>query len=100
MLFKKTLTLIILTSVFAWGSTETRYNNECGICHGKDGTKKAMGKSKEIRGMTVEEIEKAMYDYASKRRPSMSMIQSMKKSFVNANSKETLRNIAVYINKL
>ena len=100
MLLKRLCLGVLLTSVFAWASIETRYNNECGICHGIDGTKKVMGKSKEIRGMTVEEIEKSMYDYASKKRDSIIMVQSMKKSFINVNSKEVLRQMAIYISKL
>jgi len=100
MLLKKIIFLIVITSVLAWGSTKTQYKNECGICHGIDGTKEAMGRSKEIRGMSVKEIEKAMYDYASKTRPSMIMIQSMKKRFININSKEVLHDMAIYINNL
>lgn len=100
MSLKRLLLGVLLTSIFAWGSIESKYNNQCGICHGKDGSKKVMGKSEEIRGMSIEEIEKAMYDYASKKRSSILMIQSLKKNFINTNSKETLHDIAVYINKL
>ena len=100
MLLKRLLLGITLASVFLWGSIETKYDNQCGICHGKDGSIKVMGKSEEIKGMSVNEIEKAMYDYASKERSSILMVQSLKKNFINTNSRETLHDIAVYINKL
>ena len=100
MLVKKFAFFMLFISTITLASTQSIYNQKCGICHGIDGSKLVMGKSKEIRGMTVEDIEKAIEDYATKKRYSNVMIQSIKKDFLNSNSKEVLHNIAVYINKL
>ena len=100
MLLRKTIFLIGLLLTSAYCSDKTLYDQKCGICHGVEGMETVMGKSKEIKGMSVEEIVKAMYDYANGDRKSIVMVQSMKKSFINAYDKKTLDNIAKYINKM
>ena len=100
MLAMKSIFILIMLSTFALGSDKTLYDQKCGICHGIDGKNLVMGKSKEIKGMPIEEIEKAMNDYATGDRKSIVMVQSLKKSFINKYDSETLYNLAKYIHEL
>ena len=81
-------------------SGSSLYTKKCKSCHGATGTTKAMGKSKSIKGMPVATIEKAMYDYATGDRKSISVIKRSKKAFIRKYSKEELHAVAQYINSL
>lgn len=89
----------IFTS-FIWASSQTIYEQNCGICHGNDGLKLAMGKSKVIKGMDVDQIIKAMNDYANGTRKSILLIKTTKKNFLKSSDEKTLLEVAQYINKL
>lgn len=99
-----TLTKILLplftgTMLFA-SSGDFLYKKNCKSCHGAKGEKKALGKSKAITGMSVATIEKAMHDYASGKRKSISIAKKQKKDFLQKRSKEDLRDVANYIHGL
>ena len=98
-LTKILLPLCIGTLLFA-SSGSSLYKKECKSCHGEKGDKLAMGKSKVIKGMPFATIEKAMHDYASGKRKSLSLIKKMKKDFVRKHSKEELHAVSQYIHKL
>lgn len=89
----------IFTS-FIWASSQTIYEQKCGICHGNDGLKLAMGKSKAIKGMDIEQIIKEMNDYANGSKKSILLIKTTKKNFLKSNDEKTLLDLAQYINKL
>jgi cytochrome c553 len=89
----------IFTTVI-YASTQTIYEQKCGICHGNDGLKLAMGKSKTIKGMDVEQIVKGMNDYANGTRKSILLIKTSKKNFLKSYDEKTILEIAQYINKL
>jgi len=100
-----TLTKIILLPLFTSSlllasSGSSIYKKECKSCHGAKGDKLAMGKSKAIKGMPVATLEKAMHDYASGKRKSMSLIKKMKKDFIRKHSEEELHAVFQYIHKL
>ena len=100
-----TLTKIILlplltgTMLFA-SSGASLYKKDCKSCHGANGEKKALGKSKVIKGMSVASIEKAMHDYVSGKRKSVAIAKKMKKSFMKKRSKEELHAVSKYIHGL
>ena len=98
-LAKIVLPMFLVSSLFAV-SGSTLYKQKCKSCHGQKADRKAMGKSKSIRGMSVSTIEKDMYAYVSGKRKAMSYVVKMKKSFVKKYSKKELRDLALYINKL
>lgn len=94
------LLFFLLFSSLLWASTQDIYEQKCGICHGNDGLKLAMGKSKAIKGMEVEEIIKTMTDYSNGNRQSILLVKTTKKNFLRSNDEKTLLEIAQYINKL
>jgi cytochrome c553 len=98
-IIKVLLPVFMLTSVFS-ASGSTLYNQKCKSCHGAHAEKKAMGKSKVIAGMSVSDIEKAMHDYSSGKRRSMSFVMKVKQDFVKHHSKKELHDLAVYIHSL
>jgi cytochrome c553 len=53
-----------------------------------------------IAGMSVSDIEKAMHDYSSGKRRSMSFVMKVKQDFVKHHSKKELHDLAVYIHSL
>ena len=59
-----------------------------------------MGKSKAIKGMPVAMLDKAMHDYASGERKSMSFIKKVKKDFIRKHSEEELHAVSQYIHNL
>ena len=99
-----TLTKILLplltgTMLFA-ASGDFLYKKHCKSCHGTKGEKKALGKSKAIKGMSVASMEQAMHDYASGKRKSIAVARKMKKDFLQKHSKEDLRAVSKYIHDL
>lgn len=76
------------------------YKKDCKSCHGAKGEKKALGKSKAIKGMSVVSIEKAMHDYVSGKRKSTAISKKMKKDFLKKRSKEDLHAVSKYIHDL
>jgi len=100
-----TLTKIILLTLFTSSlllasSGSSIYKKECKSCHGAKGDKLAMGKSKAIKGMTMNTLDQAMKDYASGKRKSMSMIKKMKKDFIKKHSKEEMESVYKHIHEL
>lgn len=96
----KTLFLMALSSILLFANTADVYEKKCGVCHGKDGTTLAMGKSQVIKGLDVELIIKDLNDYASGKRKALPVVKLMKKSFLNSTSKEEVKDLAIFINKL
>ena len=76
------------------------YTQKCASCHGANGDMKAMGTSKAIKEMSVEEIEKAVLNYASGERKALAFIKSTKATFLKSHTKEELHELAVYIHDL
>ncbi len=99
-----TLTKILLPlftgTMLLASSGSSLYKKDCKSCHGAKGDKLAMGKSKAIKGMPVDTIEKDMLSYASGERKTTSLIKKMKKDFIRKHSKEELHAVAQYVNKL
>ena len=76
------------------------YSHSCKSCHGAKGEKVALGKSKAIKGMTVESLEQAMEAYISGEKKSMAMITKIKKDFMKKHSKEEINAVYTYIHEL
>ena len=93
------LPLLMVSSLFAV-SGSTLYKQKCKSCHGVKADRKAMGKSKIIKGMSVARIEKEMLAYASGKRKATSYVVRMKKAFVKKYSKKELRSLSNYIHSL
>jgi len=98
-LVKILLPLLVVSSLYSV-SGSTLYKQKCKSCHGAKAERKAMGKSKVIKGMSVARIEKDMFAYASGKRKAASYIVKMKKAFVKKYSKKELRALSIYIHKL
>ena len=96
----KILLPILCGSFLLASSGSSLYAKNCKSCHGVTGEITSMGKSKVIKGMPVATIEKAMQDYATGKRKSMSIIKKMKKDFMRKHSKEELHAVSKYINSL
>lgn len=76
------------------------YVQKCKTCHGPTGANTAVGKSKVIKDMSVEEIEKALQELSSGERKGLPVAKMIKKNFINTHSKEEVRALAEYINAL
>lgn len=76
------------------------YQQKCASCHSQKGGKAAMTKYVAIKDLPAAKIEKALYDYASGERKALSVVKTMKKNFVDANSKEQVHALAEYITTL
>lgn len=100
MLFMKMLLPIFSASIVLAAPISSVYQQKCGSCHGQKGEKVAMGKSEAIKGMSVAKIEKTLHDYASGEKKTLPVVKTMKKNFLDANSKEQVRALAEYINCL
>ena len=91
---------LFTVSLLSASPAQNTYVQKCASCHGVNGDMEAMGSSKMIKKMSVEEIEKALISYASGERKAMAFVQSVKKDFVNKHSKEELHALASYIHGL
>jgi len=98
-LFKLGLPLLTGTLLIA-SSGSALYNKECKACHGTKAEKKAMGKSKAIKGMSVASIEKSMQEYASGKKKTIPAIKKVKKTFIKKHTEEELHQVAQYIHQL
>ena len=93
--------LPLLTGTFLLASSgASLYKKDCKSCHGTKGEKKALGKSKAIKGMSVASIEKAMHDYATGKKKAVPIAKKMKKDFLKKRSKEDLRAVSKHIHGL
>lgn len=100
MSFMKIGIALFAVSILSASPAQNTYVQKCASCHGVNGDMEAMGSSKAIKKMSVEEIEKALINYASGERKAMPFVQNVKKDFVNKNSKEELHELATYIHGL
>ncbi|MDM5263289.1 c-type cytochrome [Sulfurovum sp. XTW-4] len=91
---------LLTVSILSASPAQNAYVQKCASCHGVNGDMKAMGTSKAIKEMSVEEIEKALINYASGERKAMPFVQNLKKDFVNKHSNEELHELATYIHDL
>lgn len=104
----KALLLVFYTSILSANSASTIYLQKCAGCHGHNGDKTVLGKSKIINQMKADEIEEALYSYAAGIcevevpvcEPKNPMIQHGKKSFVKNYTREQIQALAVYISEL
>ena len=104
----KILLLVFTTSILSANSADTIYLQKCSGCHGYNGDKTVLGKSKIINQMKADEIEEALYSYAAGTckvevpvcEPKSPMIQHGKKSFVRNYTREQIQALAVYISEL
>lgn len=97
--FKILLPMLMVNTLFAVSSS-TLYKQKCKSCHGAKAEKRAMSKSKVIRGMSVSRMEKEMHNYSSGKRKAMSYVMKIKQDFVKHHSKKELHDMAIYINRL
>jgi len=93
------LPVLMMSSLFS-ASGSTLYKQKCKSCHGAKADKKAMGKSRAISAMSAKSIQKAMHDYSSGKRKSMSFVMKVKQDFVKHHSKKELCALATYIHSL
>ncbi|GIU00214.1 cytochrome c-553 [Sulfurovum sp. TSL6] len=91
---------LVAVSFLSASPANTIYAQKCASCHGMNADMKAMGTSKAIKDMTVEEIEKSVVNYASGERKALSFVKSVKETFVKNYTKEKLHEVAVYIHDL
>ena len=98
-ILKILLPVMIIGSVYA-SSGSALYSKKCKSCHGKKAEKRAMGKAKVIKGLSVTTIEKDMYSYASGQRKSTSIVHKAKKDFIKKHNAKELRDLATYIHGL
>lgn len=96
----KILLPVFSASIVLAAPISSVYQQKCASCHGQKGEKAAMTKSVAIKDLSAEKIEKALYDYASGERKSLPVVKTMKKNFVDANSKEQVHALAEYITTL
>ena len=96
----KILLPLLCGSFLLASSASSLYTKNCKSCHGAKADKLAMGKSKSLKGMSIVSIEKAMSDYASGKRKSMSVIKKVKKDFIRKHSDQELHSLAQYIHSL
>jgi mono/diheme cytochrome c family protein len=93
--------LALCTASLLYGSSaKSMYTQNCASCHGVNGDTKAMGTSKAIKDMSVEDIENAVVDYASGERKAPSFVKNAKATFMRSHTKEELHELAVYIHSL
>ena len=102
MILTKIILLPLLTGTLLFASSGAfLYKKHCKSCHGEKGEKKALGKSKAIKGMSVASIEKDMHDYVTGKKKAVPMAKKMKKDFMKKhNNKEDLRAVSKYIHGL
>ncbi|UPT76569.1 c-type cytochrome [Sulfurovum sp. XGS-02] len=100
MRFIKTGVSLLAVSVLSASPAQNIYVQKCASCHGANGDMKAMGTSRSIKEMPVEEIEKALINYASGERKAMPFVKSVKKDFMNKYTKEEVHGLANYIHGL
>ena len=98
--FIKISVSLLTVSLLSASPAQNTYVQKCASCHGVNGDMKAMGSAKVIKEMPVEEIEKALINYASGERKAMPFVTNVKKDFVNKHSKEELHELANYIHGL
>lgn len=96
----KLLLPFITAGVVCAAPVNSIYQQKCSNCHGLKGEKSAMGKSAPINGMPSAKIEKALYEYSTGSRAAFPIVKTIKKTFVEANSKEQVHELAEYIHKL
>lgn len=87
-------------SLLSASPAKSIYTQKCASCHGANGDVKAMGSSKAIKEMSVEEIEKAVISYASGERKALPFVKSVKVTFMKNYTKEELHAVATYIHEL
>ncbi len=91
---------LFAVSFLSASPAHTIYVQKCASCHGVNGDMKAMGTSKAITEMPVEEIEKAVISYASGERKALPFVKSIKETFMKNHTKEELHEVATYIHGL
>ena len=91
---------LFAVSFLSASPVNTIYAQECASCHGVNGELKAMGTAKVIKEMPVEEIEKAVINYASGERKCLPFVKSVKETFVKKHTKEELHELAIFIHGL
>lgn len=91
---------LFAASLLSASPAKSIYTQKCASCHGANGDMKAMGTSKAIKEMSVEEIEKAVISYASGERKALPFVKSTKVTFMKNHTKEELHAVATYIHEL
>ncbi|SFZ97797.1 hypothetical protein MNB_SV-5-168 [hydrothermal vent metagenome] len=98
-ILKIVLPIVMVSSLYS-ASGSTLYKQKCKSCHGVKAEKRAMSKSKVIKGMPVSRIEREMYNYSSGKRKAMSYVLKIKRDFVKHHTKRELHDLARYIHSL
>ena len=95
---KKIVSTIIFLSVSSlMAANGAALYKACASCHGEKAEKKALNKSKIIRGWSASKIEKSLNDYKAGKGGPMKAVMKGQVSRLNANDVKT---IAKYISKL
>lgn len=100
MTFIKIVLSLCAVSLLSASPANTIYAQKCASCHGINGEQKAMGTSRAIKELSVEEIEKAVVNYASGERKALAFVKSVKVAFMKNYTKEELHEVANYIHDL
>ena len=98
-IIKILLPVFVLSSLYS-ASGSTLYKQKCKSCHGAKAEKRAMSRSKVIRGMPAATIKREMHNYASGKRKAMSFVVKVKQDFVKHHSVKELQDLANYIHSL
>ncbi len=91
---------VLTTGLLMAGSAESIYKSKCASCHGKKAEKKAMGKSKIIKGMPVDKFITLTKALASGEKKSMPMAKMIKQQFIKKYDDKEIKAVAEYVNKL
>ena len=91
---------VFATGLLMAGSAESIYQTKCASCHGKNAEKKALGHSKVIQGMDVDEFVKLTKAFASGEKEAMPIAKIVKKQFIDRYSDEEIREVAEYVHNL
>ena len=97
---RKFLLSALAVTTLSAAPISTVYQQRCANCHGSDGDKHVMNRSDPIKGLPVDEIEKALNEYATGSRPTLPVVKTMKKYFLDTTSPEQVHELAQYIHTL
>ena len=100
MRFIKFMLPVLSTAMLMAASGESIYQTKCASCHGKHAEKKALGHSKVIKGMPVDEFITLTKAFASGEKKAMPIAKVVKKQFIDTYSDAEIKEVAVYVNKM
>ena len=100
MRFIKIMLPVLSTAMLMAASGESIYQTKCASCHGKHAEKKALGQSKVIKGMPVDDFITLTKAFATGEKMAMPIAKVVKKQFIDTYSDAEIKEVAVYVNKM